>query len=214
MLSASTPAALPRSASPPKRSAPHDDQRPRPKPRVNGGFLIEDDDSEDEDGSQDHAHAAKKRMLHHPGAVDLPVDSAEATPPDIDGDASANDVDTNSGANVPLPPSQSFFSLLSNGQALLPSSVLNSINPTAYSARSHNGKTATVKQRKATASISYESIVAARSRTKEGRAKRSYYGIDIHELIDSASKELSSTQQPKPTEPNVPVRSVEQPSVQ
>ncbi|OAQ94586.1 sister chromatid cohesion factor (Chl12) [Purpureocillium lilacinum] len=214
MLSASTPAALPRSASPPKRSAPHDDQRPRPKPRVNGGFLIEDDDSEDEDGSQDHAHAAKKRMLHHPGAVDLPVDSAEATPPDIDGDASANDVDTNSGANVPLPPSQFFFSLLSNGQALLPSSVLNSINPTAYSARSHDGKTATVKQRKATASISYESIVAARSRTKEGRAKRSYYGIDIHELIDSASKELSSKQQPKPAEPNVPVRSVEQPSVQ
>jgi len=34
-------------------------------------------------------------------------------------------------------------------------------------------------------------MVAARSKTKKGRAERSYYGIDIHELIDGASKELA-----------------------
>jgi chromosome transmission fidelity protein 18 len=35
-------------------------------------------------------------------------------------------------------------------------------------------------------------MVASRSKTKEGRAKRSYYGIDIHELMGAASKEIAN----------------------
>lgn len=52
-------------------------------------------------------------------------------------------------------------------------------------------------------------MVAARSKTKEGRAKRSYYGIDIHELVSTASKELADKQQPQPTVPDAPMQSVE-----
>lgn len=34
-------------------------------------------------------------------------------------------------------------------------------------------------------------MVASRTKTKEGRAKRGYYGVDIHNLIDTANKEIS-----------------------
>ena len=53
-----------------------------------------------------------------------------------------------------------------------------------------SGKSTPIKERKPTDAVSYESMAAARSKTKEGRAKKSYYGIDIHSLIDSASKEI------------------------
>lgn len=55
-------------------------------------------------------------------------------------------------------------------------------------------------------------MVAARSKTKEGRARRSYYGIDIHELMSQASKELTDKQHSEAAGPNEPVRSVEEPS--
>ncbi|KAF3767966.1 P-loop containing nucleoside triphosphate hydrolase protein [Cryphonectria parasitica EP155] len=35
-------------------------------------------------------------------------------------------------------------------------------------------------------------MVAERSRTKEGRAKRSYYGIDIHQLVTAATTEIEA----------------------
>ncbi|KAA8571889.1 hypothetical protein EYC84_001841 [Monilinia fructicola] len=35
-------------------------------------------------------------------------------------------------------------------------------------------------------------MVAARSTTKAGRAKRSYYGVNIHELVEEASKETQA----------------------
>ncbi|KAJ6444270.1 thermotolerance protein [Purpureocillium lavendulum] len=215
MLSASTPVALPRSASPPKRPAPHDGERPRPKPRVNGGFLVDDDDSEDEDTSQEDWRAAKKRMLHHPSADQAPADDPPANSQVNDDHGTASEANANNTVRASPPPPQPLFSFLTDRQALLPASVLSNINPAAYIVKSCHGKTATIKQRKAYAPTPYESIVAARSKTKEGRATRSYYGVDIHELIDLASKDLSTKeqQQPEPTAPNVPVKSVETPTV-
>ncbi|XP_044722029.1 ATPase family associated with various cellular activities (AAA) domain-containing protein [Hirsutella rhossiliensis] len=55
-------------------------------------------------------------------------------------------------------------------------------------------------------------MVAARSKTKDGRAKRSYYGIDIHELMSQASKDLADNKQPKAASPDSAVRFVEEPS--
>jgi chromosome transmission fidelity protein 18 len=59
-------------------------------------------------------------------------------------------------------------------------------------------------------------MVAARSKTKEGRAHKSYYGIAIHELIDGANKELAAARKETattpitpPANPDRPVRSVE-----
>lgn len=52
-----------------------------------------------------------------------------------------------------------------------------------------SGKSISIRQRKKTAPVPFEQLVAARSTTKAGRAKKSYYGIDIHQLIEDASKE-------------------------
>ncbi len=54
-----------------------------------------------------------------------------------------------------------------------------------------------VWQRKPHVPVSYESIVAARSRTRAGRATRSYYGIDIHELVDGARQETEKRGSPR-----------------
>ncbi|KAL2761168.1 hypothetical protein ACRALDRAFT_2095583 [Sodiomyces alcalophilus JCM 7366] len=60
-----------------------------------------------------------------------------------------------------------------------------------FTIRSSSGKATTVRQRKPASNASYESMIAARTKTKEGRAKRGYYGIDINDLIDVANKEFT-----------------------
>jgi chromosome transmission fidelity protein 18 len=78
------------------------------------------------------------------------------------------------------------------------------------------GKSIPIRERKATAAVSYKTMVAARSKTKEGRATKEYYGIDIHELIDSANKEIAEARKlaadapiTPPANPDKPVPSIE-----
>lgn len=56
-----------------------------------------------------------------------------------------------------------------------------------------SGKSDGILKRKPAAGISYKDMVADRSRTKEGRAKRAYYGIDVHQLVSAATKEIEAT---------------------
>jgi chromosome transmission fidelity protein 18 len=51
------------------------------------------------------------------------------------------------------------------------------------------GRSIFVGERRATKSVSYERIVAAKSTTEEGRATKSYYGIDIHDLMTDLSNQ-------------------------
>lgn len=57
-----------------------------------------------------------------------------------------------------------------------------------------NGVTHHIPLRKASAPVSYQRIIASRSETDPGRAKRSYYGIEIHKLLDEAAKEMKGTE--------------------
>lgn len=54
-------------------------------------------------------------------------------------------------------------------------------------------------------------MVAARSKTREGRAKRDYYGVDIHNLINAATSEMAAKRDNNPPSPdtNQAVRSME-----
>jgi chromosome transmission fidelity protein 18 len=88
--------------------------------------------------------------------------------------------------------------------------------PAPYHISTCSGVTVPIKERKPAAALSYAAMVAARSKTKEGRAHKSYYGIAIHELIDGANKELvaarkeaTATPVTPPANPDRPVRSVE-----
>lgn len=71
-----------------------------------------------------------------------------------------------------------------------------------------NGKTFTIPFKKAKAPVSYEKMIASRSETDPGRAKKSYYGIEIHKLMDEVAKEQKTktsapTTAPPPVQPSI-----------
>ncbi|KAH6659232.1 hypothetical protein BKA67DRAFT_511113 [Truncatella angustata] len=74
------------------------------------------------------------------------------------------------------------------------------------------GKTVNVNQRKAATVPSYERMVAARSKTKDGRAKRAYYGIEVHELVEAARQEIEASKATREIAPDQPMPSVEAPT--
>lgn len=58
--------------------------------------------------------------------------------------------------------------------------------------RNCSGKTRIVSHKIAHSAVHYERIVAERSIAEPGRATKSYYGIDIHRLIDSAKQDTEA----------------------
>lgn len=59
-------------------------------------------------------------------------------------------------------------------------------------AKTSSGKTFTLFSKKAHTPISYEQLVAERSTTVPGRATKSYYGVDVHKLLDMAAKDAKT----------------------
>ncbi|SPQ25295.1 9e4c9082-8e05-495f-a77d-4c19522216cf [Thermothielavioides terrestris] len=206
-------------------ASPGNSKRPRltpdavkaPKPRVLGGFLADDDSDDDE---RPEEPSPKRRMLHHDADTQPPVEETAArdaisTPPhsqpqhesDRDREEEAERYERLFGAQGPR-------ILETFTRELDPS-------PLAYQMSKCSGQVVPIRERKPAAPVSYATMVAARSRTKEGRAHRSYYGIAIHELIDSANKELARARKESesksavpapvtpPANPDHPMRSVE-----
>ncbi|KAF6841873.1 sister chromatid cohesion factor [Colletotrichum musicola] len=213
MPSASSPIAFPASPSPPatKRARPPAEDPARPKPKVNSGFLL-DDDSEDDDEAQQPP--LKKQIVDFGSRIQRPAPTAsvlDETAAPVPASARPTDpAPVNLPRNAPAdPPVQSSQSLAATLLASTPSVFQTS---RTYKLTTCSGFTTTIKQRKPTTkNTSYESIVAARSKTKEGRARRAYYGIDINELIDKAKAESQQKSKESRKESDVPVRSVEEP---
>lgn len=225
MLAPSSPIAFPSSSSPVsgKRPRPSDAPKP-PKPRVLGGFIADDDSDDDEAAEQP---SLKRRMLHQDArdtqdAQNARLDateaalvderSAEARPASQLLISTPPDSQTNEESEEEAERYERLFGTRASRN--LASSTSDA--PSPYRVSTCSGKTAPVRERKPTNAVSYAAMVAARSRTKEGRASKSYYGIPIHELIDDAKKQIAqmqsesaATQATPPTDPDRPVRSVE-----
>ncbi|KAF2817337.1 uncharacterized protein BDZ99DRAFT_404930 [Mytilinidion resinicola] len=73
------------------------------------------------------------------------------------------------------------------------------------------GRSIYVGQKTAAPLMSYEQLIASRSTVVEGKAQRSYYGIDIHQLMDDAIQEDMEAAKARENERNAPKESVEQP---
>ncbi|KAJ5794575.1 ATPase AAA-type core [Penicillium paradoxum] len=72
--------------------------------------------------------------------------------------------------------------------------------PKRFEIKTCAGKTHSVPQRKVQAPVSYKQIIASRSETEPGKAKKSYFGIDIHQLLDEAANDKrpsKTVQQPR-----------------
>jgi chromosome transmission fidelity protein 18 len=241
MLSASSPVVYPASSSPPvvnKRAKPHPETKTKTKVRGKAGFLLDDDSDEDDGFAQP---AAKRRMLDTPDEQTAQESTQPSSPPPslpievVDVDA-AND---NAG-NKPQPDSAAGAdadigeSIYGNGalkQLLQTSRNLPAAfeqlpsrqrpRAAAFQITTCSGRTIDVSQRKVAAAAatlpSYERLVAARTKTKEGRAKRGYYGVEVHELVAAAKQELAAQQEQQQREaaaaaapaPDEPMPSVE-----
>lgn len=184
---ASSPIAYPPSSvlqgSPPKKRkrsdaerSPLKDVQTNQQPKRRGGFLDESDDEDEEPTVK----AVKRRAI---SILKDPLQDLEAldTPP-------ASQEYTEDLFTVPT------GSLGDDGNAPSITQDPLSLEEKPTSAQPKRGsviKTATGKSfyvaRKSTRSVvPFEQLIAARSNPVEGRAQRSYYGIDIHSLLDEA----------------------------
>ncbi|KAF2102130.1 hypothetical protein NA57DRAFT_33969 [Rhizodiscina lignyota] len=60
--------------------------------------------------------------------------------------------------------------------------------------KTSNGRNMYIAERSKAAKVSYEQLIASRSTSIAGRARKSFYGIDIHQLMDDAAAEVADHQ--------------------
>lgn len=180
-------------------------------------FLADDDDESDEDTDAVAERSAKRLR------VEADTNKEDATNPDDQLNSAKQSPESNEmnnespkePVNIPSAPVTSGTALSdvleSAGLAQSQPSVASAILAN-YKMTSCRGASRTIKERAPTVAVSYDTMVAARSKTKDGRAKRSYYGIDIHELMAGATTEINQ-QKEKRAEPRVtaatPIPSIE-----
>ena len=78
--------------------------------------------------------------------------------------------------------------------------------------RTTSGKTLRVRRRPSPKSISYEQLISNRSTTEVGKATRSYYGIDIHNLLEDAAKVPEKNLRPEVDAAPTIIQSIEAPA--
>ncbi|KAE8150205.1 hypothetical protein BDV25DRAFT_114548 [Aspergillus avenaceus] len=171
----SSPVVFPSSAPSPesqKRKNGEESQSTEPKrQRIMGGFLDEDD--EDDMEAFGDAHLASQYEIDDYITQQDIVPSAE--PPNLF--QSIQDLAPK--ADPPPVPTTTALPIIDH-----PRSGRSPIQIKTCSGKIHH-----VSSKKAAAPVSYERLVAGRSSTAPGRAQKSYYGIDIHHLLDEAAKE-------------------------
>ena len=162
------------------------------KKRTTGGFLIDD---EDEDVGRDDTIPAAAGLETENGTSDKGQSKRERLP-NIQHEGSAQGSEHSQAVERDPPTLPSFLSRITDSSVETAPKVLPSFLSSGYAKGSDiitcSGKSLSLQQKKKTAPISFEQLVAARSSTKAGRAKKSYYGIDIHQLIDEATQDTEA----------------------
>lgn len=136
------------------------------------GPFIDEDDNEDEDGMDVLKDSSMNNDATLLQMMSEPVTTGESQPNATSIDMARDDPVISAG-NPPV----------------------HTVKPTTerkglVTIRTCAGRAHRVSHRKATNATSYERLVASRSKTAEGKAQRSYYGIEIHRLLDDAAGEL------------------------
>ncbi|KAL1621257.1 Chromosome transmission fidelity protein 18 [Diplodia seriata] len=147
------------------------------------------DDSDDEDDFAAFDAAHNKRKAVAPGAPGSP--SAQQAPSSVSNEDTATE--------TVLPISQ-------------PMVVSRPREKTMFTVRTCSGEGFNVATRRPTPSVSYEQLIASRSEAEPGRARKNYYGIDIHALIDEAGQSAEEDKlRREHMELDVPMQTVEDP---
>lgn len=144
-----------------------------------GGFL---DDSDDEDDlAALKEHALKRRAID--SIKDLPAisdDFVDFTPPAIQEDIAITETALAPGLDGPF---------ATSSHTKPPAAAPEPAPAPAHRgkvARTSSGKPFYIPKKLVHASVSYEQLIASRSVGVQGQARQSYYGINIHQLMDEA----------------------------
>ncbi|TGO13583.1 hypothetical protein BTUL_0067g00260 [Botrytis tulipae] len=226
----SSPIEYPQSSSPPPMKRPHPTKASDLRKPLNvGGFLLDDGSDIEEDFEQP---AAKRQMTEKPtDPIIIPeeesqkdltkeIQSSRTGPRQtvsgfmIDESDEENEedsvVEVSRDTQLPKPafePSTNFTGSNINTSTL--PVFLNNITRKAGDIQTCSGKSFSINLKKKAAPISFEKLVAARSVTKAGKAKKSYYGINISELVEEASKETKAKESSKAETRNEIIPSIE-----
>lgn len=211
MAAPSSPIAYPPSSSPAvpsKRPPPiRDAPKQPPRPKVRGGFLV--DDSSDDEDCADREPSAKRIMLD--GSRLTPDAEARVDEVFAVGPAGSSSKTTNEQADIPdAQPRETLdvsddeeearyarlFDQTETQTAAPPQSQMR-LGRDGYAFITCSGNSDGILKRKATVNASYKDMVAERSRTKEGRAKRAYYGVDVQQLMSTATNEIEAAKRAK-----------------
>ncbi|EAT79270.2 hypothetical protein HBI56_161860 [Parastagonospora nodorum] len=173
------------------------------------GAFMDDSDDEDEIEAQKQ-HTLKRRAINTVKDLpSLPDGFADNTPP-------ASQDDIADPESIPVDDLDN-YSFASRSQSPVKRPTTSEAPPPAQEtkgvvARNSSGKAIYIPKRAKREAVSYEQLIAARSEVAEGQARTSYYGLNIHELMDEAKAldvEKASRQAQVAEEP--PRESVEQP---
>lgn len=222
MAAPSSPLAYPPSSSPvvpKKRPAPvYDASKQTARPKARGGFLV-DDSSDEEDVEFSQGHTFKRIMLDDPRTAPTletrPADQPAKDPEQNDEiqeeqTFGLSDSDINTQApNVAAEEEARYARLFDRSHQPTSTNLYEHmrLGRDGYAFVTCAGKSDGILKRKPTVNASYKDMIADRSKTKEGRAKRAYYGIDIHQLIAAANQE------PETAQPNEPMTTTKAPQV-
>ncbi|KAJ9620354.1 Chromosome transmission fidelity protein 18 [Knufia peltigerae] len=205
MVFSSSPVLYPPSSSPPAQPPakkkrrlfqpfPTDPQRKRPK--VVGGFLEDTDAEEDQEVStRKDTETIETPSIEEPTLPTFPIEKpVEVT------DAAIHHAREDSSTMPRLPP--------------LPRPLLRRLPAKTLNLRTASGAVLDIPLRQKTQAVSYERTIAERSAHVPGRSHRSYYGIEIHKLVDDArtQRQLDEYEQKRQAEQAATKPSIQSPA--
>lgn len=179
---------MPRATTPKKRKRSIDARSPlkdvssKQMARRVGAFLDDSDDEEDIAALKEHSmkRIAVNSIRELPSA---PEELADYTPP-------ASQDEIADAEDVPVEALDEYFEPRLRPKRLPLHSAPTSAQPMkGMVARNTAGKAIYIPKKAKKEAVSFEELIAARSEAVEGKARTSYYGIDIHSLIDEAKAE-------------------------
>ncbi|KAJ4294903.1 Chromosome transmission fidelity protein 18 [Collariella sp. IMI 366227] len=231
MFPPSSPIAYPASSSPVASKRPRPSDAPKPsKPRVLGGFIADDSDDDSDENYTAEQPSPKRRMLHQNTQgvqINTTRNESESLVESLPVAQKITDLSNIQSHEELEDEAERYDRLFGNqGRPILSAfthitdlTCNTDLNPAPYHLSTCSGTIIPIRERKPAVPISYATMVAARSKTREGRAHKSYYGIAIHELIDDANKQLAEARQKQsesaaspnttPASPDKPLRSIE-----
>ncbi|KAL4974248.1 hypothetical protein BDW66DRAFT_140377 [Aspergillus desertorum] len=148
----------------------------RKRPKIMAGFLDDDDDDDNDDENNDGLAAFSDAQLG--SQIDTQEQLAKLTEISrsqtaVESAAIKSVIERSTMVTTDFPPT---------------------ISPTTVQIKTCAGKTLNIPLKKPCSRVSYQRLVASRSTTAPGRAQKSYYGIDIHSLLNESAKETKAAE--------------------